>query len=68
MNRSGFVQVKALSDLKEGDIIRHVSATLGYESLIVTANHGAHVTAVRTQDITNPPEWQVWRVIQPVQE
>lgn len=56
-----FVAVTALSDLKTGDIIRHISKTLGHEALVVTANYGAHVTAVRTQDVTNPSEWMVLR-------
>lgn len=56
-----FVKLKSILQLQTGDIIRHVSKTLGHESLVVTANYGDHVTAVRTQDVTNPTEWLVLR-------
>jgi hypothetical protein len=42
--------------LQRGDIIRHISDG---ESLIVAANYGGRVTAVRTYDVTNPPEWEL---------
>lgn len=53
-----FEQVKDLSELKEGDIIRGKSSGIVF---IVTGNYGSHVTAVRTQDVTNPDEWTVLR-------
>jgi len=40
--------------LGRGDIIRHVG---GGDSLLVDANYGKHVAAVRTQHVSNPREW-----------
>jgi len=42
--------------LVPGDIIRHVHSP---DAVVVTANHGGRVTAVRTVDVTNPREWIV---------
>lgn len=42
--------------LDAGDLIRHKSAST---ALVVTANYGSHVTAVRTQNVTNPDEWDL---------
>lgn len=44
----------SLSQLQRGDIVRHRSSG---DSMVVTANYGNRVTAVRTVDITNPTEW-----------
>lgn len=43
-----------LRALQPGDIIRHKHAA---EAMVVTANYGSRVTAVRTVDVTNPIEW-----------
>ena len=43
-----------LSDLKEGDIVRHKSDG---EAYIVTGNYGDYVIAVRQIHITNESEW-----------
>jgi len=43
------------SKLQVGDTVRHVcDATISY---VVTSHFGDRITAVRTVDITNPPEW-----------
>lgn len=51
-----------LSSLTPGTIVRNVGSGQVY---IVTGNYGKRVTAVRTVDITNPPEWEV---VTPAQE
>lgn len=43
-----------LKELKTGDIVRHKGKG---EAYVVTSNFGDRVTAVRTVDITNAPEW-----------
>lgn len=40
--------------LKPGDLVRHKASP---EAMIVHANYGDRVTAVRTSDLTNPNEW-----------
>jgi hypothetical protein len=45
-----------LAALQPGDIVRHKCSARG---LIVTANYGGRVTAVRTYEVTNPDEWDV---------
>lgn len=57
-SKTGYAPVISLVDLKPGDTIRHKG---GGDALVVTANYGNRVTAVRTADVTNPCEWQVWR-------
>lgn len=42
--------------LQPGDLVRH---KIGSEALIVHANYGGRITAVRTADLTNPAEWDV---------
>ena len=44
----------SVSELQRGDIVRHRSSG---DSMVVTANYGSRVTAVRTADITNTDEW-----------
>lgn len=51
-----FVDLGDISDLETGDIIRH---KMGADAFVVTACHGGTATAVRTQDVSNPNEWQV---------
>lgn len=43
-------------DLRPGDVVRGKAFSQVY---IVTANYGDRVTAVRTADLTNPPEWDL---------
>jgi len=43
--------------LRDGDIVRHKSE--GSLPYIVTGNYGGRVTAVRSQDMTNPIEWDL---------
>ena len=43
-----------MADLGTGDIVRHKSSA---EAVVVMANYGDRVTAVRTFDLTNPDEW-----------
>lgn len=45
-----------MRNLGQGDVIRHKS---GGDSLIVHANYGRFVIAVRTQHVSNPNEWEV---------
>lgn len=47
-----------MAALQPGDLISHRGSG---ESLVVTANYGNRVTAVRTYDVTNPCEWLVIR-------
>ena len=47
---------KQFMELKTGDIIRH---KIESDSLVVTGCYGSHVTAVRTQDVSNPSEWDL---------
>ena len=42
--------------LGPGDVVRHEGAS---EAVVVTANYGEHVTAVRSYMITNPDEWRL---------
>lgn len=42
--------------LKAGDIVRHKRSSQG---VIVTANYGGRVTAIRTHDLTQPHEWDL---------
>jgi NMD protein affecting ribosome stability and mRNA decay len=42
------------AELRPGDLVRHKGSS---SALIVHANYGARVTAVRTADLTNPAEW-----------
>ena len=44
------------ASLSEGDIVRHKTSA---EALIVHANYGGRVTAVRIADLTNPSEWDL---------
>ena len=41
-------------ELKPGDMVMHVNRRLIF---LVAANYGDRVTAVRTEDLTNPDEW-----------
>jgi hypothetical protein len=47
--------IDEMKDLKPGDLIRHVAGSRAY---VVTRNDGGRITAVRTIDVTNPPEWE----------
>jgi hypothetical protein len=42
--------------LEQGDIVRHMDSG---DSMVVTANYGKRVTAVRTADLSNPDEWKL---------
>jgi hypothetical protein len=53
-----FQPLKNLSELRDGDIIRHINET---RTLVVTGNYGTYVIAVRTWSVTNPSEWEVLR-------
>lgn len=52
-----FKPIISISELKPGMHIRHRSHKS--RPLIVTNNYGDRATAVFTQDITNPIEWEV---------
>jgi len=60
----GIYQSVALdfSDLKRGDIVRHKGT---HQVFTVTANYGSRVTAAATADLTNPSEWEVFRMPAP---
>lgn len=51
-----FKPVKSIKDVKLGLVVRGRASG---EAYIVTANYGDRATAVRTQDITNPDEWEI---------
>lgn len=51
-----YVQVKSITDLESGQIIR---GKLSGNVYIVTGNYGDRVTAVQTADVTNPDEWEL---------
>lgn len=53
-----YIQLTNLADLKPGDIVKHHASD---ETMMVMANYGTRVTAVRTADITNTLEWSVLR-------
>ena len=42
--------------LNAGDVVRH---RLEHQALVVVANYGDHVIAVRVVEITNPNEWNL---------
>lgn len=44
------------NNLNPGDIVK---GKLSEETYVVTCHYGNRVTAVRTEDITNPDEWQL---------
>jgi hypothetical protein len=44
------------NSLQEGDIVRHEDSS---SAVMVTGNYGGRVTAVRTYDLTHPPEWKL---------
>lgn len=46
--------------LGPGDIVQHVS---GGKPAVVTVNYGDRMTAVRTEDLTNPDEWVLLRKV-----
>ena len=50
------MEEKVFKGLKRGDIVRHKD---DHDSYIVDANYGNRVTAVRTEDMTNPLEWEL---------
>ena len=54
--RSAVDQLVSLDQLQPGMIVRGRTSGDWY---VVTANYGDRVTAVRTQDITNPDEWLI---------
>lgn len=45
-----------LRALQPGDIIRHKGS---FQAVIVAANYGSRVTAVRVFDVTNAIEWDL---------
>jgi hypothetical protein len=45
-------------NLQRGDIVKHVLNSKG-DSIVIMANYGGRVTAVRTYDLTNPDEWEL---------
>lgn len=53
-----FHGIAHLGELKTGDIIR---GKISHRTFVVTANYGNHVTAVASQDVTNPAEWEVFK-------
>ena len=45
---------KEFAGLRPGELVRHKNSV---HAMIVHANYGDRVTAVRTADLTNPREW-----------
>ena len=56
-----YVPLQTLTQLRVGDTIRSRSGGMSY---VVVSHYGTRVTAVRVQDVTNPPEWEVLREYQ----
>lgn len=52
------MQLENINQLKPGDVVRNLQDQSG-GSFIVVDVLGDRATAVRTVDITNPPEWEV---------
>ena len=50
------MDIHDLRNLEVGDIVLNKATKSDY---VVTGNYGDHVTAVRTVDITNAPEWRL---------
>jgi hypothetical protein len=50
------MDAEEMKSLQPGDMVKHA---LFNEVYVVTGNYGDRVTAVKTVDITNPPEWEV---------
>jgi len=48
-----------MKGLAPGDFIRRNSTDARNETYIVTGNYGNRVTAARTVDLTNAPEWLI---------
>lgn len=53
---SNFKKIQSISELKTGNIIRHVG---GGNAYVISDNDGRSATAVLTKDISNPIEWEV---------
>ena len=47
---------KEFKQLERGDLVCHATA---HDIYIVTANYGDRITAIRSQDLTNPREWEL---------
>lgn len=50
-------EIKSIKELKSGDVVVSKVTGLAY---IVHENYGDRATAVRTADITNPIEWELF--------
>lgn len=61
---SDWVPLLRADDLKAGDRVRYASkaGNNAYSVFMVTKCYGSRATAVKTVDITNPPEWEVLRI------
>lgn len=53
-----YQQLQSISELKEGDTIRGRMSGWAYT---VHGTYGDRATAVRTVDVTNPSDWEVYR-------
>jgi hypothetical protein len=51
-------EVKHIDELEPGNIIKSKSAGTIY---VVVANYGGRATAVKIADVTNAPEWEVYK-------
>jgi hypothetical protein len=54
-------KVLYLLSLKPGDMVRLKTPISTNPTYVVTANYGLHVTAVASVEVSNPPEWEVFR-------
>lgn len=59
-----YKKVENLNEIKVGDVIRGKSSGVAF---VVTANYGTRLTATRTQDVTNPEEWELLIVDSPAE-
>lgn len=53
-----YKDIKSISELKVGDIIKHKGTFR--DPYVIMANYGDRATAVRTVDVTNPIEWELF--------
>jgi hypothetical protein len=55
------MKIQKISELKEGDVIRHVSDSMmgNGTALRVVSTDGETATAIRVVTVSNPSEWEL---------
>jgi hypothetical protein len=59
------VPIKAIQELEVGDVIMNLGSINSY---VVIHHSGSHATAVRSVDVSNPSEWNVYRELKKEKE